>query len=842
MTGPVTTPEAARTLLAGGIAANEEMRPRAGRRKLRAALRVLGTPDTAEERQLRSRILVSLAMAESEVGDTLAGLAHLDEARADLAPEQRGLFHAQRAILLRRTGRDEQAAGEYAAALDIVDERTDPVAAAKIHMNRAVLHIAAARLREARADLAETRRLAGFAGDQVTAAKALHNLGYVDYVAGDLPAALAKYAEVEAAYERLARGVLPMLSLDRARVLLAAGLATEADRELAEAIPALHRQESQQDEAEGMLARAEAALLTDRPGDATELAAQAEELLRRRDNPRWVARAELLTATAALAAGERAPTAVAVAADHLATRMRSLGLDEDGAAAELVSARAWVAAGEPMRARAQIGERRSHAERLETALLRHLAKAEYAAATGDVESAMVERRRGLERLHRVRGRLGALDLRGGAAVRGRELAQGGLEAALAAGQPAAIFAWAERTRAQGLLFAPARLPVGDGPDGVDEDEWQELRAVSVTLAEAELSGVPAERLRARREALRRRLRRSTWAAPGAGEAARRAKLADVRARLGEGRVLVMLIAGGGDDLHALVVTTTSARLRQLGSRAAAEEATLRVRSALDAQAGRTLPAALAEAVHAATAHDLGDLESRLVTPLRELIGDRELVVVPTGGLTAVPWSALPSLAGTPVTVASSASTWVARMAPASGATLLVGGPRIARGDSELTAIERVAAGTQVVARLDGAAATVAATRKHWEDVDVAHIAAHGHHAADNPLFSGLELADGLLMGYDLLAARRTPSLVVLSACDLGLHDTRPGDESLGVTTALLAAGAATVIASVARVADEVAERVMIAFHRRLAAGDTPAAALAAATAGEQTGFCCFGAG
>ncbi|WP_109505532.1 CHAT domain-containing protein [Nocardioides speluncae] len=831
--------DAGRALLAAGIAANEEMRPRVGRRKLRAALRVLGVPTDAEGRQLRSRILVSLAMAESEVGDTLAGLARLDEAKADLAPEQRGLFHAQRAILLRRTGRDEQAATEYAAALAIVDERADPVAAAKIHMNRAVLHIAAARLTEARADLAETRRLADVAGDEVTAAKALHNLGYVDYVAGDLPATLATYDEVEAAYERLAPGVLPMLSLDRARVLLAAGLATEADRELADAIPALHRQESQQDEAEGLLARAEAALLTDRPGDASELAAEAEKLLRRRDNPRWVARAELLNATAALAAAERAPFAVAVAADHLATRLRSLGLAEDGAVAELVSARAWVAAGEPMRARGQAGERGSHAERLETTLLRHLARAEYAAATGDVAAAMAERRRGLERLHRVRGRLGALDLRGGAAVRGRELAQGGLEAALAAGQPAAILAWAERTRAQSLLFAPARPPV-DG--GVDSAAWEELRAVSVTLAEAELSGVPAERLRARREALRRRLRRSTWAVPGAGEAARRARLADVRARLGEGRVLVLLIAGGHDDLHALVVTTTSARLLPLGSRAAAEEATLRVRSALDAQAGRALPAALADAMRAATARDLDDLEAQLLTPLAAVLGDRELVVVPTGGLTAVPWSALPSLAGRPVTVASSASTWVARTAPASGPTLLVGGPRIARGSTELAAIEGIATGVPVIGRLDGSAATIAATRKQWEEADVAHVAAHGHHAADNPLFSGLELADGLLMGYDLLAARRTPPLVILSACDLGLHDTRPGDESLGVTTALLAAGAATVVASVARVADEVAERVMVGFHRRLAAGDTPAAALAAATAGEQTGFCCFGAG
>ena len=44
------------------------------------------------------------------------------------------------------------------------------------------------------------------------------------------------------------------------------------------------------------------------------------------------------------------------------------------------------------------------------------------------------------------------------------------------------------------------------------------------------------------------------------------------------------------------------------------------------------------------------------------------------------------------------------------------------------------------------------------------------------------------MGYDLQRIARTPPTVVLSACDLGLADMRPGDETVGMATALLTAG------------------------------------------------------
>ena len=72
---------------------------------------------------------------------------------------------------------------------------------------------------------------------------------------------------------------------------------------------------------------------------------------------------------------------------------------------------------------------------------------------------------------------------------------------------------------------------------------------------------------------------------------------------------------------------------------------------------------------------------------------------------------------------------------------------------------------------------------------------------------------------------------------------RPGDETFGMVTALLTDGAATVVASVARVADGSAMTVMVGYHRAITAGRSPATALAAALDGQTTaGFVCFGAG
>jgi CHAT domain-containing protein len=63
-----------------------------------------------------------------------------------------------------------------------------------------------------------------------------------------------------------------------------------------------------------------------------------------------------------------------------------------------------------------------------------------------------------------------------------------------------------------------------------------------------------------------------------------------------------------------------------------------------------------------------------------------------------------------------------------------------------------------------------------------------------------------------------PRVAVLSSCELGLNDVCLGDESIGFSTALLAAGTAAAVASVGLVADDTAGTGPAASRRRGRAG------------------------
>ncbi|WP_415116716.1 tetratricopeptide repeat protein, partial [Microbacterium sp.] len=252
------------------------MRPAVAARLLRRALSELdAVPGSETADTVRGGILVTLAITEAELGDAAHGLALLDQARPLVTGPQRAVVHAQRAVLLRRIGRDADALPEYDAALRLLDERESALLVAKVLLNRGVLHTAAGRLAQARSDLQRCLELATADGAVALVAKAEHDLGFVEWAAGDLPAALRRYERTEAQYREVLPGNLAMLSLDRARVLLVAGLYAEAEAELARAVPALRRQRSGQDHAEGLLAQAEAALLAGRAGDAGRCARRA---------------------------------------------------------------------------------------------------------------------------------------------------------------------------------------------------------------------------------------------------------------------------------------------------------------------------------------------------------------------------------------------------------------------------------------------------------------------------------------------------------------------------------------------------------------------------------------
>jgi CHAT domain-containing protein len=106
-----------------------------------------------------------------------------------------------------------------------------------------------------------------------------------------------------------------------------------------------------------------------------------------------------------------------------------------------------------------------------------------------------------------------------------------------------------------------------------------------------------------------------------------------------------------------------------------------------------------------------------------------------------------------------------------------------------------------------------------------HLAAHGSFRPDNPLFSGLALADGWLTTLDIFNLRLNASLVTLSACQTGRSTVGGGDELLGLMRALLYAGAASLVLTLWTVEDRSTAGLMQRFYQGLAAGQRKASAL-----------------
>jgi tetratricopeptide (TPR) repeat protein len=839
----VTVADRVARLYAAAQASSDNGRPALAARQIRAGLRLLDatpTPD-GDLLHVRGRLLVSLAWAESERGRVDVGFRLLDEAEPLVGPTQRAVLLAQRALLLKRGGRDDLALRQYSEAIGLLTAREPSVDLVKALNNRSALYLDQGDVRSARADLRRCAQLAEKLGLTLGAAIVRANLGCLDVLAGDLPAALRTFGQVHTEYEVLAPGRLAPLRIERARALVAAGLFGEADRELAEALAGADQQALSHHYADALQVRAEAALLAGRPVAAGVWARHSRQRFLDRDNARRAVLARLLELRADHAATGH--PGLLRRASALAARLGRLGLAEDARVAGLVAARILVADGHTRRAERIVARHGppGRVDRLDTRLLWRLTLAELAAGDGRPSDASRHLLAGMATLHRHRTQFGSLDLQTGAAVHGRDLARAGLGSALASGSVAAVYRWSERARAQALLLPPVRPP--DNPGAAQALE--ELRQVRHAMRTAELAGRPLGNLRARAESLQRTVREHSWSAPGQRGSGlpTPAPAAAVEQALGDAALVAYL--RDGTALWALVLVGRSAFLAPLGEYAPVEEAVLRLRADLDAQAGRAMPLRLAEAVADATRRDATALAAAVLDPLLPRIGDRDLVVVPTGVLVTVPWSVLPGCAGRPVTVAPSATVWLSAAlrlrAQATGslaATLLVAGPGNARGEPEIQAIAAIRPHATV---LTGSLATPAATLAAFTRVSVAHLAAHGHHQAENALFSTLELAGGPLLGYDLQRVGRTPPMVVLSSCDLGLTDVRPGDETFGMATALLNAGTATVIASVSRVADDEAMAVMTGYHRAVGRGRSPAAALAEA-ASPLAGFVCFGAG
>jgi hypothetical protein len=832
-----------------GVAAIGAARPLPGAQLLRAGLRLLGWPDCARPGSsvppLLARLLISLAGAEVQLGNADAAFALLDHAADVVSPADEVVLLQQRGLLLMLVGRLRDALPHMDRAIVLLERADQPEILVRTLLNRAMLHHMAGRIRLARADQDRCERAALANGMQLDATKVAHNRAFCDLLDGDIPAALRSFDAAIQGYRQHGEKWVAVAQVDRARALLGAGLPAEAAGQLDEAIGTLSALRMSQEWAEAELFRAEAALAAGELAAARGWARRAEQRFRRRGNTTWASTAAL-TRLRADFAQRRQLAAVATDAAALAEQLAELHRFDHAQAAALLSCRAHLALGRLDAARRGL-DRLRRPRQLENRLQRRLALAELGAAGSRRRDTFANARAGLALLAEHRSRFGSLDLQTGTAALGAELADLGLATALDGGRPAEVFSWLERCRAQAFRVRQVR-PEAD-PETVAL--VAELRQLGRAVSDAEQHGRRDPHAKRRCAELEREIRARGWQDPGTGQHSAHATLPEVVAELAAIPAVMLSFLVRAGELLVLAVGGGSARLLRLGSWERVAEPAIRLRVDLDTVCGRRVPAALDAVIRGSIAYQLETLTERLLSPLRPLLADNDVVIVPTKALSALHWGLLPDLRGRPVLVAPSASTWLhtrrAGAARAAGhpgpalrelAPLLVVGPQLPQAEAEVAAISRIYPRATV---LRGATATVAGTLFAMDGRDIVHICAHGHHEQDNVLFSRLDLVDGPLMAYDIHRLATAPGQVVLSSCDIGQPVVRAGDELLGFTAALLYGGTRVVVSSTSQVADDVALRVMSAYHRGLAAGLRPPRALADAAASEPlVPFVCFG--
>ena len=785
------------------------------------------------DQDLRARIDLTRAYVEAETGDPLAGrerCARVLEA-PELAAETRGLGWSQLGLLSMRAGDVDHAMDAFARAVDLLPSGGEPLGL--VLLNRGNVHLQRGDSHAAITDFTAAREhFSRSGGMEVWRAKVEHNLGYARLLTGDLVGALQMIDAAAPVLSAQSAAYRATVEQDRAEVMTAAGRPREAIRALEAAARAYGTRRLRTFQAECELTLAWT-LLREDPARARVVARRAARHFRSQESPVPALRAEAAATVAEISAGGRAP-ALLRRTEELSHELRQNGHPRDAVLLQLQAARVEIARGRLADATSRLRSVRVDTRSpIATKLLSREVKAELARARGDRRRAHDHVRAGLGALPAWQSSFGSLDLQSTVVGHGRDLALQGLRLALEDGRPGLAYEWSERARALVGRVAPVRSPA-DPQVAADLTELRWLQG-------AEQDRSPWE---ARRVAkLQARVRQRSWYGEGGGAVGEPAPLDAVQEALAECDAALVAHVVLDDVVAALVVTADDARLVELG-RAGPLRDRLDAISADLTMAASHRTGALAGPIRASLRGQLDEAADQLVRPLLPALGERRIVLTPSGALAGAPWSLMPGLVGRPLTIPTSATRWLELRRTAATPLRRVGlvaGPNLARAEEE---VNRAAAEWAQAQMLCGPAATAEEVSALAARVDVLHLAGHGSHPGENPLFAAVELADGPWFGYDIDLLPSTPSTVVLSASKLGRASVRSGEESVGMTAAWLHAGARSVLSSPVVIADDVACEVLARWHALVGKGQSPADALAevSAAADDVIPLLTFGAG
>lgn len=747
----------------------------------------------------------TLGAAYVMAGATRRGLSHLAHAEAAASGEVRARVLMREAFVLELVGRHHDAAEALARAMPGIRRAGDPLWEARALNSRAMIYLAVGDVHRAERDVRRAHQIFSAHGQRMEATYAAHNLGVISYARNDVPAAIRQLTLAAREYDELGMAS-PDLAIDRAVVLLSAGLGEDAVGVIDTAAHSagLHATKG----AELQLMSASASLSLGRAEEARERGESAATSFREQRRPYWEARALLCVARARAATGDvDAPLLrrVSTLADRLEAHK-----SPDAATARLLAGQVATALHHP-----------SRLDHLQRAAAYRTSDSLLARISGWVARALLceeTDRRGLTRactsglsaLNEYLTTFGSFEARAASTAHGQDLASLAIRQAARTGRARALLTASERWKAVSLMTTS----VVPDPEADAVQDLAALRDLKRRLTEAQLTDVSTEALRREQLSLERRVRTKKLMLSSRGGTTGELSLTELMDELGD--VTFVEVVDVDSDLYAVVVSAGRIRKCRVGTRRAAMRALNMAHFALHGVA-HNAPVHLGPSVGEA-------LERAVLGEAGRWLGAGPVVVSPISALHTAPWSLLPHLHEAPVSVTPSAQLWLrARRAPAptTGRTVLISGPNLRAGPLEVQRLSHLY-GDAVV--LGGADATVESVLAAVEGASVVHFATHGTFRRDNPMFSSLTVADGELTVHDLDRLDVPPYRIVLSACDSGVGAPVGVEETLGLQTALIASGTAGVAASIAKVNDRATVPLMTSLHENLRQGaDLPTA-------------------
>ena len=197
---PLTSAIAQRALGLSAKARQDLVQARAHlERSVSVALAALLAPAVAAESR------ASLSPVLWYLGDTAGALHQIDLAAPHLSGAVAARLEMNRAFIMQREGRLDEAMEVYRRILPVMRRLGDVADEASVLTNRGIMHAYRWEFAAAEADLLLAERLHARLGQKLQAADVRHNLGYVAARRGDIATALSRYDAAER--ERAALGV-----------------------------------------------------------------------------------------------------------------------------------------------------------------------------------------------------------------------------------------------------------------------------------------------------------------------------------------------------------------------------------------------------------------------------------------------------------------------------------------------------------------------------------------------------------------------------------------------------------------------------------------------------------